>query len=185
MGSSDPLPARFEISGARTSRPWGMTTSCASPTVLSFTCGGRPGQDWFQPRLLLTLQRLHRWTQRALQHLDADGVLANARARREWNDIGPRAWRHNTTRSSAGRRRGPQGCTWPARRNSATGCATPRQPTLCLLAPTWWHTRICPATTCWRSGTSSPPPTTSRTTAPQANCPPPRDLAWVCGVGLR
>jgi hypothetical protein len=40
---------------------------------------------------------------RALQHLDADGILASAHAKREWNDVGPRAPRHEATRPSAKR----------------------------------------------------------------------------------
>jgi hypothetical protein len=43
--------------------------------------------DWARtgilPRPLLMLQRPHRRTLRALQHLDADGILASAHARHE------------------------------------------------------------------------------------------------------
>jgi hypothetical protein len=58
----------------------GTTTSCASPTAPSSTHGGRPGQDRFPPRLLLTLQHPRKQTLRSLQHLNADGVLASASA---------------------------------------------------------------------------------------------------------
>jgi hypothetical protein len=41
---------------------------------------------------------------RALQHLDANEALASVRARREWNDDGPRTPRNGTTRPPARRR---------------------------------------------------------------------------------
>jgi hypothetical protein len=37
----------------------------------------------------------------ARQHLDASGVLVSAPARREWNDVGLRAPRHNAPRLPA------------------------------------------------------------------------------------
>jgi hypothetical protein len=36
-----------------------------------------------------------------LQHPDADVVLASARAKREWNDVGPCVPQHEATRLSA------------------------------------------------------------------------------------
>jgi hypothetical protein len=69
------------------------------------------------------------------------------RSRREWNDVEPRAPRHNATHPSATQRRRPQGSAWPPSRGSPTGCATPRQLMLLLLAPTWRHTRTFLATT--------------------------------------
>jgi hypothetical protein len=74
-----------------------MATSCASPTGLSSTHGGRPGQDRFPPRPLLTPQDPPKWTLRALQHPDADDTPASALARRGWNDIEPRVSPHNAT----------------------------------------------------------------------------------------
>jgi hypothetical protein len=139
---------------------------------MSSTRGGRPGQDRFPPRPLLTLQCLHRRTLRVLQHLDASGVLASTRSRREWNDVGARAAAQRdapasgTTMTPAGESEAP-GPRFP------TGCAMPLQPTLRPPAPTWRRMRTSLATTCWRSKTSSPPPTTSRITAPLASCPPP------------
>jgi hypothetical protein len=50
------------------------------------------------------LQRPHKQMLRARQHLDAGGVLASARARREWNDIGPCVLRYNVSHLKAGRR---------------------------------------------------------------------------------
>jgi hypothetical protein len=149
-----------------------MATSCTSPTVTSSTRGGRLGQARFPPRLLLTPRRLLRRTLRALQHLDVDDALASTRARREWSDAAPRALRRDAMRPQA-RRRHPR---WGARlssRSSPTGCATLRQHTLHSPAPTWRRMRTCPATTCWRSGTSSPPPMMSRIMARPASSPLP------------
>jgi hypothetical protein len=74
-----------------------MTTSCASPTASSFTRGGQLGQARFPPRLLLTPQHPLSWMLRALPRPDAGDVLASARARRDWNDVEPRApWREAT-----------------------------------------------------------------------------------------
>jgi hypothetical protein len=61
------------------------------------------------PRLLLMLQHQRRQMLQVLQHPDADGILASARARREWNDIGQRAPRYEAMRPSARQQRLPRG----------------------------------------------------------------------------
>jgi hypothetical protein len=85
MGSSDPLPAEFEIR-------FGSLNFQATGNgyLMSSTRGGRLGQARFPPRLLLTPRRPLKWMLRALRHLDADDALASVRARHEWNDDGPR-----------------------------------------------------------------------------------------------
>jgi hypothetical protein len=110
MGSSDPFPAGFEIrfeslnfqatgngylmriTNRDELHPWWSTS-----------------QDRFPPHLLLTAQRPHQRTPRALQYLDTGGALDNVRARRGWNNAGPRALRHNATHLPAGRRWHPWG----------------------------------------------------------------------------
>jgi hypothetical protein len=110
MGSSDPLPAGFEIRfGSMNFQAMGNSylmriTNRAELHPWQSTRTGR-----FPLRLLPTPQRPRQRTLWALQHPDVDSVLASARARHEWNDVGPRAPRHNTTRPSARRRRRPQG----------------------------------------------------------------------------
>jgi hypothetical protein len=84
MGSSDPLPAGFEIrfrslNFQATGNDYLM---CITNRVeLHPWRSTRP--DRFPPRLLLTLQRPSRRMPWALQHPDTIGVLASARTMRE------------------------------------------------------------------------------------------------------
>jgi hypothetical protein len=97
MGSSDPLPAGFEIRFESLNFQATGNSSCASPTVPSYTRGGRPGQDRFPPRLLLTPRRPPKRTLRAPWHHDTDDAPASALVRRGWNDVGLRTSPHNAT----------------------------------------------------------------------------------------
>jgi hypothetical protein len=102
MGSSDPLPAGFEIwfgslnfqatgndylmriTNRAELYPWRSIGPGPVPTT--------PAADAPTPA---------QEDAAALQHPDADGVLASARVRRGWNDVGPRAPWHNVTRPPA------------------------------------------------------------------------------------
>jgi hypothetical protein len=159
MGSSEPLPAGFEIRFGSlnfqatandylmriTNRdelhPWRSTGPGPVPVTLAV--------DAPTP-----------------QHRDADDAPASALDRRRWKDVRLRVSPHNATRPSARQHPHPQGSAQFSSRGSPTGCVTPRRRTPHPPAPTWRRTRIFPATTSWRSGTPSPPPMTSPTTAP-------------------
>jgi hypothetical protein len=158
MGSSDPLPAGFKIRFGSlifhatgndylmriTNRdelhPWRSTRPGPVPAT--------PTTDVPAPTLV-----------------DAAGPSAPRRPRRSGQcsrhaRMGrhrPRALRHNAMHLPAGRQRRPRGSARFPGRDSPTGCATPRQPTLRPLALTWRRTRTFSATTCWRFETSSPP----------------------------
>jgi hypothetical protein len=170
MGSSDPLPAGFEIwFGSLNFQTTGNDYLSASPTVTSSTHGGRPGQGRSPSHPLLMSRRPPKRMLRAPQHHDADDAPASALDRRGWNDVGPHVSPHNATHPSARRQPHPRGSVQFPSRGSPTGCVTPRWRTPRPPAPTWRRTRIFPATTSWRSGTSSPPPMMSPTTAPPAS----------------
>jgi hypothetical protein len=122
MGSSDPLPVGFEIR-------FGSLNFQATGNgyLMCITIrGGRPDRDWFPPRLLLAPRHPRRRALRALQHLDADAVLASAHTRRERNDVGPRAPRHDATHPSTKQRQRPRGSVWLPSRSSPTGYVTPQ-----------------------------------------------------------
>jgi hypothetical protein len=104
MGSSDPLPAGFEIRfGSLNFQATGNGYLRASPTVPSSIRGGRLDRDRLPPRLLLASWNPCRRALRALQHLDADTVLVNAHARCERNGARPCASRHDVTHPSTKR----------------------------------------------------------------------------------
>jgi hypothetical protein len=172
MGSSDPLPTGFKIRfgslNFQATRN-GYVMRITNHTELHPWQSIGPGPVPITPATTppRPLKRMP-W---ALSRPDTGGTLASVRARREWSNIGPRTRRHKATHPPARQRR-PRGSAWPPSRSSPTGCVMPRQPTLRAPAPTWRRTRIYLATTCWRSETSSPPPTTSRTMARPASCPP-------------
>jgi hypothetical protein len=67
---------------------------------------------------------------------------------------------------------GGGGVRFPGR-SSPSACAAPQWRTPRPPAPMWQRARAVPAATSQRLGTSPPPPTTSRTTAPPASCRPP------------
>jgi hypothetical protein len=130
MGSSDPLPAGFEIQfGSLNFQATGTTTSCASPTAMSFTRGGRPGQDRSPSHPLLTPRRPPERTLRALQHLNADDAPVSAPVsapdRRRRNNDGPRASPHNATRSLTRWQLLQQGGVQFPGRGSPSVCAVP------------------------------------------------------------
>jgi hypothetical protein len=157
-----------------------MATSCASPTAPSSTRGSPPGQDRFPPCLLLTLQHPHRRTLRALQYPDSDGVLASARARREWNDVGPRE---------------PRDAPISEAKTTPTGERVTPEP--------WYPHGMHHDTTAYPSSTSTDvaayedllgnhllavrnliATTNDESYHGSASELPSHDLTWVCGVGL-
>jgi hypothetical protein len=110
MGSSDPLPAGFEIRFESLNfQATGNGYLIASPTVPSSTRGGRPGQGRFPPCPLLTPRRPPKRTLRALQHHDADDAPTSTLARRGWNNVEPHMSPHNVTHPPARRRPHPRG----------------------------------------------------------------------------
>jgi hypothetical protein len=122
MGSSDPLPAGFEIRfGSLNFQATGTAISCASPTAPGFTHGGQPGQDQFPPRPLLTARHPPERTLRAPQRHNADDDPASALDRRGWSDVGPRASPLNATRPLARWRPLPRGSAWFPNHSSPHG----------------------------------------------------------------
>jgi hypothetical protein len=102
MGSSDPLPAGFEIQfGSLNFQATGNGYLKRITNGDKLHPWGSTGQAQFPPRPLLTLRYPLRRMLRALRHLDAEDVLASARARREWSDVGLRAQWHEATRPPA------------------------------------------------------------------------------------
>jgi hypothetical protein len=132
MGSSDPLPAGFEIRLGRLN-----FQATGNDYLMRITIhGGRLERDRFPPRLLLAPRHARRQALRALQHLDTDAFLVSAHTRRERNHVGPRAPRPDATHPSTKQRRRPRGSAWLPSRSSPTGYVTLQQPMLRLMAPT-------------------------------------------------
>jgi hypothetical protein len=158
MGSSDPLPAGFEIQFGSlnfqatgngyliriTNRvklhPWRSTGPGPVPVT--------PAADARRP------PRRTLW---ALQRPDADGTPASARTKRRWNDVRPRVSPYNAMHLPARRRRHPRRSAWLPSRGSPTGCATSRQRMPRLPAPTWRRTSRGGATG-GALGPAPPPP---------------------------
>jgi hypothetical protein len=84
MGSSDPLPARFEIRfGSLNFQATKTATSCTSPTATSFTRGGRPDRDQSPSRPVPTPRCPSKRTLRTPQHHDTDDAPTSALDRME------------------------------------------------------------------------------------------------------
>jgi hypothetical protein len=99
MGSSDPLPAGFEI------RFESLNFQATGNGYLMRITNrdelhpwSRPGQDRFPSHPLLTTRRPPKRTMWALRHHDVDDALISAPDRRGWNDVGLCALPHNVTR---------------------------------------------------------------------------------------
>jgi hypothetical protein len=149
MGSSDPLPAGFEIRfGSLNFQATGNGYLMRITNRAELHPWRPTGPDRSPPRLLLSPRHPHRRASRALPHLDADAVQASIHVGRQRNDAGPRPTRHDTTHPSTRRRR---------RKGFPTGSVTPQPPTHHPRAPTLRCTTTSPATTSWRPETSSPP----------------------------
>jgi hypothetical protein len=180
MGSSDPLPAGFEIQfGSLNFQATGngylmRITNCEelrarlqagpAPTPVTPAAGASmpASTDAASPRCL-----------------DAADAPVNALDRRGRNAgrlrVPPRSATHSLARRQPPRR----GSTRFQDRGSLSACAVPRRHASPPPTPTRQRAGLVLPATSRRSGIPTPPPTTSRPTAPLASChPPPHTGTW-------
>jgi hypothetical protein len=104
MGSSDPLPAGFEIRfGSLNFQATGNGYLMRITNPDELVCGGRPGPAQSPSHPLLAPRCPPRWMLRAFQHLDAVDALASALGRRRRSANALRASPHSATGSLARR----------------------------------------------------------------------------------
>jgi hypothetical protein len=183
MGSSDPLPAGFEIRfGSLNFQATGNGYLMRITNRDELVRGGRPGQTRSPSHPLLAPRRPPRWTLWALQHLDAVDAPASALSRRERSADTLRASPRSATRPPARRQPLRWGNAWFRDRGAPLVCAAPRRRT----SPPSILTRrragpVLAAMPRW-SGIPVPPPTMSRPTTLPASCHPPPHMGTRSGT---
>jgi hypothetical protein len=106
MGSSDPLPAGFEIRfGSLNYQATGNGYLMRITNRAELHRGDRLGPDRSPLRPAEAPRHLRRWALRALPHLDAAIVPTSVHTERERKGDEPHAPRHDVTNPSAQRRR--------------------------------------------------------------------------------
>jgi hypothetical protein len=163
MGSSDPLPAGFEIRfGGLNFQATGNGYLMRPPTVRNSVRGAKLGPPRSPLHASPRRQRPPARTLRAHRRHDATAVPASAHARRGRSDDMLNASPHNEAHPSARRQPPRRGSAQSSDHASPSVCAARRRPTL----PTPASTRRCAgfplAATSWLPGTLAPLPATSR-----------------------
>jgi hypothetical protein len=148
MGSSDPVPAGFEIrfeslnfqamgndylmriTNRAELHPWWSTGPGPVPATPATNAPAPAQADAAGPR-----------------HHDADDAPASALIRRRWNDVGLHVSSHNATHPLTRRQQHPRGSALFLSRSSPTECATLRRCTPRPRAPMWGRTRTSPTIT--------------------------------------